>query len=57
MVHNLGIHAIGFQAEVRAIADCSQAFLKENCRVKPVLICFDSQAALEALDGYLFRKR
>ena len=57
MVCSVEIHVNVFQAEVRAIAECAQAMLEGDCRRMPVVICFDSQAALGALDGYLVRSR
>ena len=46
------------KAKVRAIAECAQAMLEGDCRGLPVVICSDSQAALDgALDGYLVRSR
>ena len=53
MVCNLDIHAIVFLAEVRAIAECAQAMLEGGRRGMPVVICFNSQAALGGLDVYL----
>ena len=49
------MYATVFQAEIRIIAECAQALLESGCRGFPVVICFDSQAALGALDGYLVR--
>ena len=57
VVCSLDIHATVFQAEVRAIAECAKAMLEGDCRRMPVVICYDSQAALCALDGYLVRSR
>ena len=57
VVCKLDTYATIFQAEVRAISQCAQAMLEGKCRGKPVVICSDSQAALETLDRYLHRSR
>ena len=58
VVCRLDTHATVFQPEVRAISKCAlQAMLERGCKEKPVVICCDRQAALEALHGYLVRSR
>ena len=55
VVCNLDMYATIFQAEMRVIAECALALLENGCRGLPVVICCDSQAALNALDRYLVR--
>ena len=54
MVCRLDTHDTVFQAEVRAILECTQAMLEGDCRKKPVVNCSESQAALVALNGLLY---
>ena len=53
----LGIYATVFQAEVLAISECARRMTDKGYSGKRILICSDSQAALNAIQKYEIRSR